>query len=494
MSATATATTPAQRERMFIGGEWVDSADGRTFDVETPARRGTVIAKVPRSGPADVDRAVKAAAAAFPAWRAMPPRERGRLLLRIADDIDASTEDLARVLASETGNAIRTQSRPEAQRVSDLFRYFGGLGGELKGETIPLGEQWFSYTRREPLGVVAAIVPWNVPILIAAWKIAPALVAGNTVVLKPSANAPLATLAFARICERHLPKGVLNVITGTGDEVGTPLAEHPGIAKISFTGNTETGKAILRLAADRILPVTLELGGKSPQILFADADEERTADGVIDAMRFARQGQSCTAGSRLFVHTSVFDSFMNKLVAKLRKLKVGDPLDEANDMGAIVSKQQFERVVSFIDEGARQKGARTVTGGAPPTEGPLAEGYYVEPTVFANVRNDWRIAKEEIFGPVLVAIPFNDADEAIRMANDTHYGLAAYVWCRDITRALRTAHAIDAGWIQINGGGGQIVGQPYGGYKESGLGRENSLEGMLESFTQRKSVTINLSQ
>ncbi|TMC29119.1 MAG: aldehyde dehydrogenase family protein [Chloroflexi bacterium] len=477
---------------MFIGGEWVESADGRTFDVETPAKRGQVIAQVPRGGVADVDRAVKAAQAAFPAWRAMPPRERGRLLLRIADAVDAETEELAKLLARETGNAIRTQSRPEAQRVSDLFRYFGGLGGELKGETIPLGEDWFSYTRREPLGVVAAIVPWNVPILIAAWKLAPALVAGNTVVLKPSANAPLATLAFARIAQRHLPKGVLNVITGTGDEVGTPLAEHPGIAKISFTGNTETGKAILRLAADRIIPVTLELGGKSPQILFADADGDKTADGVIDAMRFARQGQSCTAGSRLFVHSSVFDSFMDRLATKLRKLKVGDPLDETNDMGAIVSKQQFERVVSFIDEGARQPGARTVTGGHPPSDGPLASGYYVEPTVFANVRNDWRIAKEEIFGPVLVAIPFSDAADAIRMANDTHYGLAAYVWSRDISRALRTAHAIDAGWIQVNGGGGQLVGQPYGGYKQSGLGRENSLEGMLEGFTQRKSVTINL--
>ena len=480
------------REKMFIGGEWVESADGRTFDVETPAKRGQVIAQVPRGGAADVDRAVKAAQAAFPAWRAMPPRERGRLLLRIADAVDAETEELAKLLARETGNAIRTQSRPEAQRVSDLFRYFGGLGGELKGETIPLGEDWFSYTRREPLGVVAAIVPWNVPILIAAWKLAPALVAGNTVVLKPSANAPLATLAFARIAQRHLPKGVLNVITGTGDEVGTPLAEHPGIAKISFTGNTETGKAILRLAADRIIPVTLELGGKSPQILFADADGDKTADGVIDAMRFARQGQSCTAGSRLFVHNSVFDSFMDRLATKLRKLKVGDPLDETNDMGAIVSKQQFERVVSFIDEGARQPGARTVTGGHPPSDGPLASGYYVEPTVFANVRNDWRIAKEEIFGPVLVAIPFSDAADAIRMANDTHYGLAAYVWSRDISRALRTAHAIDAGWIQVNGGGGQLVGQPYGGYKQSGLGRENSLEGMLEGFTQRKSVTINL--
>ena len=482
----------ARREKMLIGGEWLDAADGRTFDVETPAVRGNVIAKVPRAGAADVDRAVAAAAAAFPAWRATAPRDRGRILGKIADDLEAAIEDLARTLASETGNAIRTQARPEAKTTADVFRYFSGLGGELKGETIPLGETMFSYTRREPLGVVAAIVPWNVPILISAWKVAPALIAGNTVVLKPSANAPLAALALARIAQRHLPKGVLNVVTGTGDEVGTPLAEHPGVAKISFTGNTETGKAILRLAADRIIPVTLELGGKSPQILFPDTDTEATADGVIAAMRFARQGQSCTAGSRLFLHKTVFDSFLDKLATKLDKMKVGDPLDEANDMGAIVSRQQFERVVGFIDEGSHQQGARTVVGGLPPTEGPLAKGYYVEPTVFANVRNDWRIAKEEIFGPVLVAIPWSDEADAVRMANDTHYGLAAYVWSRDITNALRTAHAIDAGWVQVNQGIGQVVGQPYGGYKESGLGRENSLEGMLEGFTQRKSVTINL--
>src|ERR671937_1792031 len=396
----------ARREKMLIGGEWLDAADGRTFDVETPAVRGNVIAKVPRAGTADVDRAVAAAAAAFPAWRATAPRDRGRILGKIADDLEAAIEDLARTLASETGNAIRTQARPEAKTTADVFRYFSGLGGELKGETIPLGETMFSYTRREPLGVVAAIVPWNVPILISAWKIAPALVAGNTVVLKPSANAPLAALALARICAAHLPNGVLNVLTGTGDEVGTPLAEHPLVDKISFTGNTETGKAILRLAADRILPVTLELGGKSPQILFPDADDERTADGVIAAMRFARQGQSCTAGSRLFLHKSVFDSFLDKLATKLGSMKVGDPLDEANDMGAIVSRQQFERVVGFIDEGARQQGARTVIGGLPPNRGPLAEGYYVEPTVFANVRDEWRIAKEEGFGPVLVAIPW----------------------------------------------------------------------------------------
>ena len=491
--ATAThAETTVRREKMFIGGEWIESTDGRTFEVETPAKRGQVIAQVPRANASDVDRAVKAAAAAFPAWRALAPRERGRMLSRIADDLEAAIEDLARLLASETGNAIRTQARPEAKTTADLFRYFGGLGGELKGETIPLGESMFSYTRREPWGVVAAIVPWNVPILISAWKVAPALLAGNTVVLKPSANAPLAALAFARIAQRHLPKGVLNVVTGPGDEVGTPLVTHPLVAKISFTSNTETGKAILRMAADRILPVTLELGGKSPQIVFPDSDNDRTADGVIAGMRFARQGQSCTAGSRLFVHKSVYDSFLDRLATKLGKMKVGDPLDEASDMGAIVSKQQFEKVTGYIADGAQQPGARTVAGGLPPAQGPLAEGYYIQPTVFANVSNEFRLAREEIFGPVLVAIPWTDEAEVIRMANDTHFGLAAYVWCNDVAKAIRTAHAIDAGFVQINQGLGQIVGQPYGGFKQSGLGRENSLEGMLESFTQRKSVTINL--
>jgi acyl-CoA reductase-like NAD-dependent aldehyde dehydrogenase len=486
------AVAAARREKMLIDGAWVDSADGRTFEVETPAKRGQVIANVPRATAADVDRAVKAAHAAFPAWRAIAPRERGRLLSRIADDLDAAIEDLARTLASETGNAIRTQARPEAKTTADLFRYFGGLGGELKGETLALGENVFSYTRREPWGVVAAIVPWNVPILISAWKVAPAILAGNTVVLKPSANAPLAALELARICQKHLPKGVFNIVTGTGDEVGNPLAEHPLVAKISFTGNTETGKAILRKAADRIIPVTLELGGKSPQVVFPDADSDKTADGVIAAMRFARQGQSCTAGSRLFLHKSIFDSFLEKLAAKLTKMKVGDPLDEASDMGAIVSRQQFDSVLRYITEGTKQQGARTVTGGLPPKEGPLAEGYYIEPTVFASTTNDWRLAREEIFGPVLVAIPWTDEADVIRMANDTHYGLAAYVWCNDVAKAIRTAHAIDAGFVQINQGLGQIVGQPYGGYKQSGLGRENSLEGMLDGFTQRKSVTINL--
>jgi betaine-aldehyde dehydrogenase len=328
--------------------------------------------------------------------------------------------------------------------------------------------------------------------VLSAVKIGPALAAGNTMVLKPSADAPLAVLELARICQAHLPPGVLNVVTGTGDECGAALAQHPLIRKLSFTGNTETGKSVMRAAADRIVPVSLELGGKSPAIVFADADDDKTADGVIAGMRFTRQGQSCTAGSRLFLHEDIFESFLTKLAKKLSTLRLGDPLDEATDMGPIVNRRQFERVCGFIDEGGRQTGARMVIGGMPPTEGPLAAGYFVEPTVIANVRNDWRIAREEVFGPVLVAIPWRNEDDAIHMANETHFGLAAYVWTRDISKGLRTAHRIDAGWIQINQGLGQFPGQSYGGYKQSGIGREYSLEGMLDSYTQRKNVTVNL--
>src|SRR5437773_2416959 len=377
-----------RKARMLIGGRWVDSASGEVLEVEDPAHRRP-IAEVPRGGAEDVARAVQAAADAFPAWSRTIPRERGRLLARIADALEARVEELARMIALETGNALRTQARPEAKTTVEIIRYFGGLGGELKGETIPFGELVLSYTRREPLGVVGAIIPWNAPVLLAALKIGPALCAGNTLVLKSAEDAPLGVLMLAEICQEFLPPGVLNVLTGLGEECGAPL-------------------------------------------------------------------------------------------------------DETSDIGTIINEKQFRKVCGYVEEGLKRREARLVTGGLPPKEGPLSEGYYAIPTIFANVANDWRLAREEIFGPVLVAIPWTDEADAIRMANDSHYGLAAYVWSHDIGRALRAAHAIEAGWVQVNQGLGQSPGHSYGGYKESGIGREFSLEGMLESYTQRKNVTINL--
>lgn len=492
MNAPQTSASVAPRtEKMLIDGQWVPAADGRELPVEAPGTRAT-IAMIPRGGAEDVDSAVKAAAAAFPAWSQVAPRDRGRLLQKIADKLEAQAEEMARILAEETGNAIRTQARGEARSAVDIFRYFGGLASELKGETIPLGENVLSYTRREPIGVVGAIIPWNAPVALAALKIAPALCAGNTMVLKAAEDAPLGVLLCARICQEFLPKGVLNVVTGLGEEAGAALSAHPTVRKLSFTGSTEVGKIIMRAAADRIVPVSLELGGKSPSIVYPDANEDWAVDGIINAMRFTRQSQSCTAGSRLFLHADIFDSFLEKLSAKLAKLKIGDPLDEASDIGAIINEKQFKKVCGYVAEGLKVAGSRLLLGGLPPSEGPLSKGYFALPTVFANAANDWRMAREEIFGPVLVAIRWTDEEEAIRMANDTHYGLAGYVWTHDIGRGLRAAHRIEAGWVQVNQGLGQFPGQSYGGIKQSGIGREHSLEGMLDSFTQRKNVTVNL--
>ena len=417
--------------QMLIGGDWVDSASGGTIAVENPGRR-TVIGQVPRGDVADVERAVAAASTAFPSWSRVTPRDRGRLLLAIAEDIESRTEELALTIAAETGNALRTQARPEAALAADIFRYFGGLASELKGETLPLGEGVLSYSRREPIGVVGAIIPWNAPVSLASLKIAPALCAGNTVVLKAAEDAPLGVLMIAELCQAHLPPSVLNVLTGYGEDCGAALAAHPGVRKLSFTGSTEVGKLIMEAASRRIVPVSLELGGKSPSIVYPDANEDWAVEGIIAAMRFTRQSQSCTAGSRLFLHDSIFDSFLEKLVAKTSTLKLGDPLDEATDMGAIISEKQFKRVCGYVEEGLQREDARLVMGGMPPESGPLSEGYFAVPTVFADVSNDWRLAREEIFGPVLVAIRWTDEQDAIRMANASHYGLAAFVWSRDI--------------------------------------------------------------
>jgi betaine-aldehyde dehydrogenase len=480
------------RVKMIINGESVEAANGKWLPVENPAHKGTDAGQVPRGSAAEVDQAVQAAARAFTSWKKMPARDRGKLLLKIADSIESEQEEFARLYSLETGNAIATQSRGEVMLTADLIRYFGGVASEIKGEVIPLGEQLFSYSRREPLGVVGGIVPWNAPLALSGLKISMAVTPGNTLVLKPSVEAPLTAVKLVELCNRFLPKGVLNVLTGTGSECGQALIRHPSVSKLSFTGSTEVGRDIMRAASERIIPASLELGGKSPQIVFPDGNDDATVANVINGMRFIRQGQSCTAGSRLFLHESIFDSFLEKLVAKLRAFKIGEPLDESTQMGAIVNENQYNKVVAYISEGLKHPGAKALCGGLPPKMPPFSEGYFVEPTVFTGVKNDWRIAREEVFGPVLVAIPWKEEAEAIRMANDSHYGLAAFIYTHDISKALRTAHEIESGFVQVNQGGGIVPGQSYGGFKQSGIGREWSLEGMLESFTHRKSITINL--
>lgn len=493
--STAPQTSPQSHtvspKGMLIGGQWSESASGARLTVENPAKKKPV-AEVPRAAAADVDRAVAAATKAFAGWRKVAPRERGKILLKIAEAIQARVEELARTISLETGNALRTQARGEANLTADIFRYFGGLASELKGETLPLGEHVLSYTRREPIGVVGAVIPWNAPVMLAALKIAPALCAGNTMVMKAAEDAPLGVLLMAEICQEFLPPGALNILTGFGEECGGALINHPGIRKLSFTGSTEVGKIVMRAAAERIVPVSLELGGKSPSIVYPDANEDWAVDGIIAAMRFTRQSQSCTAGSRLFLHEDIFDSFLSKLEKKTSALKIGDPLDETTDIGTIINNKQFSKVCKYVDEGLKRADAKLVFGGLPPKTGPLSEGYFAIPTVFADRSNDWRLAREEIFGPVLVAIRWSDEAEAVRMANDSHYGLAAYVWTHDIGTGLRTAHDIESGWVQVNQGLGQVPGMSYGGFKQSGIGREFSLEGMLDSFTQRKNVTVNL--
>ncbi|WP_332603200.1 aldehyde dehydrogenase family protein [Arthrobacter sp. S2(2024)] len=474
---------------LLIDGQWIDPKDGGTLDIQNPSNRSTV-ATVGRSTAADVDRAVASAAEAFKSWRLLAARERGAFLTRLGNAVADNAEDIARLLAAETGNAIRTQSRGEVASTVEVLRYYGGVASEQKGETLPLGQGLFSYSTRDPLGVVAAIIPWNSPLVLGAVKIGMALATGNTLILKPAEDAPLAVIRVCELAAEILPPGVLNVVTGRGSDAGAALAQHPDVAKVSFTGSSEVGRGVLHAVADRIGHATLELGGKSPAIVFPDSNNEETAKNIVAAMRFARQGQSCTAGSRLFVHADIWDDFMPKVIAAVEELVIGDALDEATDMGAVINTTRYQEISDFVSE-AEKQGAQFLTGGPSATlddETPLR----LEPTVIAGVDNNWRIAREEVFGPVLVAIPWQSEAEVTSWANDTHYGLAAYVFTQDLNTALRMAENVDAGWVQINRAGGQLPGMSYGGRKQSGIGAEYSIEGALESYTQRKSVTIAL--
>ena len=474
----------------FIDGKFVAAISGQTFPVFNPAT-GREIAQAAAGDARDVDAAVASAKKAQKAWARVPARDRGKLLMECARRINQHIEELGRLIAYETGKALRTESRLEAGSVADLLTFFGGLASELKGGTIPLRPDVLAMTVREPVGVVGAIIPWNVPVMLMTAKIAPALVAGNAVVVKSAEEAPLAVLRTCQIMNDVLPPGVFNILSGDGPECGGPLVAHKDVHKVTFTGSVETGRIIYRTAAEKIAPATLELGGKSPMIVMADADLPKAVAGAVSGMRFTRQGQSCTAASRMFVHRSVHDSFVEALKAEVNKLKLGDPLDEATDIGAIVSRPQYDKIRNYIALGSQTKGATAHVCSRLPT-GDMEGGTFVAPVIFTGLGNDSKLAREEIFGPVTVVIPFDTYEEAIAMANDSEFGLAATIWTRDLKTALDAAHRLEAGMVQVNQNLVAQANTSYGGIKSSGLGKEFSLESMLDHFTHKKTILLNM--
>jgi acyl-CoA reductase-like NAD-dependent aldehyde dehydrogenase len=450
-----------------------------------------VIAEVPSADRADVDLAVAAARAALAGpWSKLSARERGRLVRRLGERLMERADDVARLETLHNGKPISESRQIEIPAAAECFEYYGGWSDKVMGETIPVKGNYLTYTVREPVGVVAAIVPWNFPLLLAAWKVAPALACGNVVIVKPASQTPLTALALGELAmEAGFPPGVLNVVTGAGSTVGQALVEHPGIDKIAFTGDTSTGRSIMRGAADTLKKITLELGGKSPNIVLADADMDAAIRGATIGI-FYGKGEVCAAGSRLLVDRSIKDEFLDKLAARAKKMVPGDPLDPKTRYGAISSRKQLDTVLRYIESG-KTDGATLLAGGARADIG-TGKGYFVQPTVFSDVKPSMTISREEIFGPVLAAIDFADLDEAIATANDTPYGLAAGVWTRDIKKAHYVARQLQAGTVWVNTYNVYDTAAPFGGYKQSGFGREMSAHA-LEHYTQVKSVWVDLS-
>ncbi len=484
----ATAQTPTT-VRMVIGGRSVESADGRLFDVVEP-HAGTTIARVPQGTADDVDRAVGAAQAAFDGdWSKLTAPERGRAMLRLAQVVRDHHEELSRLESRNIGKPI-SGARWEIGRVADVLEFYAGATTKLHGETIPTTRPGFDFTLREPIGVVGLIVPWNFPLYLASWKLGPALATGNTVVLKPASYSPLTAVRFGELAlEAGIPAGVVNVVTGPGDTVGAAIAAHPGIGKVGFTGETATGQEIMRLAAGNIKKVSLELGGKSPNIVFADADLERFAAESPYSV-FDNCGQDCCARSRILVERSVHERVVERFVEATRRVKVGDPSDDATEVGPLVSFRQRDRVAAYIDSG-QDEGADLVVGGVPPTDPALAGGAYLMPAVFDRATTDMRIVREEIFGPVVAVIPFDSEEEAVRLANASPYGLSGSVWTRDIGRAIRVSKAIQTGVISVNCNNSVHVEAPFGGYKMSGLGRDLGMNALHE-YSEVKNVFVDL--
>jgi aldehyde dehydrogenase (NAD+) len=477
---------------MLIGGERVDASSREHFESFNPFT-GKPWALIPRATPADVDRAVAAARAAFqdPAWRSLTATQRGVLLHRLGDLVAAHADELAEFETRDNGKLINEMSA-QLHYLPQWFHYFGGLADKIEGRVIPIDRPgMFNFTLEEPLGVVAAITPWNSPLMLGGWKLAPALAAGNTFVWKPSEHSSVSALEFAKLfAEAGFPPGVVNIITGFGNEIGDALVGHKHVAKVAFTGGDATGARVYTTAAREIKPVTLELGGKSANIVFADADFDNALKGVVSGI-FAATGQTCVAGSRALIQRSICDEFVERFVAFAKTAKMGDPLSRATQVGPITTRAQYQKVLDYI-EIAKREGARCVLGGGPAQRPECGDGWFIEPTVFVDVKPDMRIAQEEVFGPVLGIIPFEDDEEAIAIANNSLYGLAAGVWTKDIGRCLKMARRIEAGTVWINTYRVSSYLSPFGGYKRSGFGRESGLFAIRE-YLQEKSVWVDTS-
>ncbi len=485
--ATATVAAPQIRQtNMFIGGQWQESRGGKRFPTLNPVNE-SVIAEVAQGNEADVDAAVKAARAAFESgpWSKMDARDRGRLMNKLADLMEANLEELAALESLDNGKPIRDARAADLPLAIDCLRYYAGWADKLTGDVIPIRGNFFCYTRREPVGVVGQIIPWNFPILMAAWKWGPALASGCTIVMKPAEQTPLTCLRLAELAqEAGFPDGVINIVTGYG-ETGAAIVRHPGVDKIAFTGHYETAQKIMVDAAKTLKRLTFELGGKSPNIVFADADLEAAVAGAEFGL-FFNQGQCCCAGSRVFVEQSIHDEFVSKVVARAQTRQLGDPLDPNTTQGPQVDADQFHKIMSYIDKG-KTEGAKCLTGGSRVGN----KGYFIEPTIFTEVNDEMSIARDEIFGPVMSILPFQNTDDIIARANNTHYGLAAAVWTRDVQKAHRVAASIRAGTIWVNCYDVFDAAAPFGGFKMSGMGRELG-EAALSNYTELKTVTMSL--
>lgn len=477
-----------QQTECFIGGKWVPAASGKTFATVHPATE-EVICNVAEGDKQDIDAAVDAAREAFDngPWRTMDARDRGALMYKLAELIQEEAEELAALETLDNGKPIKDSLSADIPLVIDCLKYYAGWADKIQGKTIPVRGDYFCYTRREPVGVVGQIIPWNFPALMVAWKWGPALAAGCTIVMKPAEQTPLTCLRMARLAQKAgIPDGVINVVPGYGPTAGAALVAHPGVDKIAFTGELSTAKIIQKEAAESMKRLTFELGGKSPNVIFADADLDAAIDGAHFALYF-NQGQCCCAGSRLFVEQKVYDEVIDRIAEKNKATRIGDPFDPETQQGPQVDQAQFDKILKYVEYG-KQDGAKCVTGGK--RHG--SKGYFVEPTLFANVTDDMRIAREEIFGPVMSALKFKNIDEIIKRSNDTNFGLAAAVWTRDVAKAHRYAKEVRAGTVWVNCYDVFDAAAPFGGFKESGLGRELGEAG-LDNYTETKTVTVSLS-